>query len=188
VPPAGQANAKVAVWLSDYNYLAYSNITLPSTVPQNYPGQNLNPVDAEFYKENLTYGTGGVYNTHIDGTYFAYGSRKRPDLQMKPTGYVYNFPADTHITAFLENEGIDYDIISDELVDLEGADVLNSYQLVISSTHHEYVTAEMVDGVADYTAQGGRFIYIGGNGWFWAVDGHPVLPGDRAPPGAGIWE
>jgi N,N-dimethylformamidase len=177
VPPAGQANAKVAVWLSDYNYLAYSNITLPSTVPQNYPGQNLNPVDAEFYKENLTYGTGGVYNNHIDGTYFAYGSRKRPDIQMKPTGYVYNFPADTHITAFLENEGIDYDIISDELVDLEGADVLNSYQLVISSTHHEYVTAEMVDGVADYTAQGGRFIYIGGNGWFWAVDGHPVLPG-----------
>jgi N,N-dimethylformamidase len=177
VPPAGQATADVAVWLSDYNYLAYSNITLPSTVPQNFPGQNLNPVDAEFYKENLTYGTGGVYNTHIDGTYFAYGSRMRPDLQMKPTGYIYNFPADTHITAFLEHEGITYDIISDELVDREGGEVLNRYRTVISSTHHEYVTAQMVDDIAAYTAQGGRFIYIGGNGWFWAVDGHPVLPG-----------
>ena len=177
VPPVGQANADVAVWLSDYNYLAYSNITLPSTVPQNYPGQNLNPVDAKFYQENLTYGTGGVYNNHIDGTYFAYGSRLRPDLQMKPTGYVYNFPADTHITAFLENEGIAYDIISDEQVDLEGTEVLNRYRTVISSTHHEYVTSEMIDGVAEYTEQGGRFIYIGGNGWFWAVDGHPVLPG-----------
>ena len=177
VPPAGQSSADVAVWLSDYNYLAYSNITLPSTVPQNYPGHNLNTVDAEFYKDNLTYGTGGVYNTHIDGTYFSYGSRKRPDLHMKPGAFFYNFPADTHITAFLENEGIPYDIISDELVDAEGVDVLNRYRMVISSTHHEYVTAQMVDDVATYTAQGGRFIYIGGNGWFWSVDGHPVLPG-----------
>ncbi|MGI9309170.1 MAG: N,N-dimethylformamidase beta subunit family domain-containing protein [Gammaproteobacteria bacterium] len=176
-PPKGKANADVAVWLSDYNYLAYSNITLPSTVPGNYPGQNLNPVDAEFYKQQLNYGTGGVYNMHIDGTYFIYGSRLRPDLQMKPTGYVYNFPADTHIAAFLEHEGIAYDIISDELVDTEGGDVLNRYRLVISSTHHEYVTAQMVDDVAAYTAQGGRFFYIGGNGWFWSVDGHPVLPG-----------
>ena len=177
VPPKGKANADVAVWLSDYNYLAYSNITLPSTVPGNYPGQNLNPVDAEFYKQQLTYGTGGVYNMHVDGTYFIYGSRLRPDLQMKPTGYVYNFPADTHITAFLEHEGIAYDIISDELVDAEGGDVLNRYRLVISSTHHEYVTAQMFDDIADYTEQGGRFFYIGGNGWFWSVDGHPVLPG-----------
>jgi len=177
VPPKGQANANVAVWLSDFNYLAYSNITLPSTVPGNYPGQNLNPVDAEFYKQHLNYGTGGVYNMHVDGTYFIYGSRMRPDLQMKPTGYVYNFPADTHITAFLEHEGIPYDIISDELVDAEGGEVLNRYSLVISSTHHEYVTAQMVDHVADYTEQGGRFFYIGGNGWFWSVDGHPVLPG-----------
>ena len=176
-PPAGQANADVALWLSDYNYMAYSNITLPSTVPQNYPGQNLNPVDAEFYKENLTYGTGGVYNNHIDGTYFSYGSRLRPDLQMKPTGYVYNFPADTHITAFLEHEGIPYDIISDELVDAEGVEVLKRYRAVISSTHHEYVTSQMFDDVTEYTAQGGRFMYIGGNGWFWSVDGHPTLPG-----------
>jgi len=175
--PAGAVSSEVAVWLSDYNYLAYSNITLPSTVPNNYPGQNLNPVDSKFYKENLTFGTGGVYNMHYDGTYFAYGSRLRPDLQMRPTGYVYNFPADTHIIAFLENEGISYDIISDELVDREGAEVLTKYRTVISSTHHEYVTLDMFDHVAAYTAQGGRFFYVGGNGWFWSVDGHPVLPG-----------
>ena len=177
VPPAGQNNADVAVWLSDYNYLAYSNITLPSTVPGNFPGHNLNMVDAEFYRENLTYGTGGVYNNHIDGTYFSYGSRMRPDLHMKPTGYIYNFPADTHIISFLENEGIAYDIISDELVDAEGGDVLNRYRTVISSTHHEYVTSQMVDDVSAYSAQGGRFVYIGGNGWFWSVGSHPVLPG-----------
>jgi N,N-dimethylformamidase len=175
--PAGKPQAKLAVWLSDYNYLAYSNITLPSTVPQNYPGQNLNETDAEFMKAHLEYGTGGVYNTHVDGLYFIYGSRLRPDIHMKPGGFVYNFPADTHIIAFLEHAGIDYDIITDELVDAEGLELLMQYPVVISSTHHEYVTPGIFDAVADYTEQGGRFIYIGGNGWFWSVAAHPSLPG-----------
>ena len=175
--PKGKPQAKLAVWLSDYNYLAYANITLPATVPQNYPGQNLNEDDAEFLKAHLEYGTGGVYNTHVDGLYFIYGSRLRPDIHMKPGGFVYNFPADTHITAFLEQAGIDYDIITDELVDAEGLQLLQQYPVVISSTHHEYVTSGIFDNVADYTEQGGRFIYIGGNGWFWSVGAHPSLPG-----------
>jgi len=175
--PAGKPQAKLAVWLSDYNYLAYANITLPSTVPQNYPGQNLNDDDAEFLKAHLEYGTGGVYNTHVDGLYFSYGSRLRPDIHMKPGGFVYNFPADTHITAFLEHAGIDYDIITDELVDTEGLELLKQYPVVISSTHPEYVTPGIFDAVADYTEQGGRFIYIGANGWFWSVGAHPSLPG-----------
>lgn len=175
--PANKPQAKLAVWLSDYNYLAYSNITLPSTVPQNYPGQNLNEVDASFLKAHLEYGTGGVYNTHVDGLYFIYGSRLRPDIHMKPGAFMYNFPADTHIIAFLEQAGIDYDIITDELVDAEGIKLLRQYPVIISSTHHEYVTPGHFDAITDYTEQGGRFIYIGGNGWFWSVGPHPTLPG-----------
>jgi N,N-dimethylformamidase len=175
--PVGKPQAKLAVWLSDYNYLAYANITLPSTVPQNYPGQNLNESDAEFMKVNLTYGTAGVYNTHVDGTYFIYGTRLRPDIHMKPGAFFYNFPADTHIGTFLDHEGIDFDIITDEQVDAEGLALLQQYPVIISSTHHEYVTQGQFDAVGEYTAAGGRFVYIGGNGWFWSVAGHPTLPG-----------
>ncbi|MBL3600323.1 MAG: LamG domain-containing protein [gamma proteobacterium endosymbiont of Lamellibrachia anaximandri] len=175
--PVKKPQAKLAVWLSDYNYLAYANITLLATVPQNYPGHSENAVDTEFLKAHLEYGAGGVYNTHVDGSYFNYGTRLRPDIHMKPGGFIYNFPADTHITAFLEQTGIDYDIITDELIDAEGVELLKQYPVVISSTHPEYVTSGMFDSVADYTEQGGRVIYIGGNGWLFSAAGHPSLPG-----------
>lgn len=176
--PKNKPRADLAVLLSDYNYLAYANLTIGVTAAKNYPGQNLSEVDGEFLKANLEYGTGGVYNYHVDGRNFSYGSRLRPDLGMKPGGLVaYNFVQDTHITAFLEHEGINYDIITDELLDKEGLGLLQQYRLVISSTHHEYVTPQMFDDIAEYTANGGRFIYIGANGWFWSVGGHPELPG-----------
>jgi N,N-dimethylformamidase len=175
--PKGKPRAELALWLSDYNYLAYANTTIGVTAAKNYPGQNLSDTDTEFYKAHLVYGTGGVYNCHVDGRNFSYGSRKRPDLAMKPGSLTYNFVEDTHITAFLEHEGIAYDIITDELVDAEGLELLRQYRLVISSTHQEYLTGQSLDNIAAYTAQGGRFIYIGANGWFWSVGGHPELPG-----------
>ncbi|MBA1446736.1 MAG: LamG domain-containing protein [Chromatiales bacterium] len=175
--PAEKPQAKLAVWLSDYNYLAYSNISYLSTVPQNYSGMNINEADTRFLKTHLEYATTGVYTLHLDGTFFDYGTRLRPDIHMKPGGLLYNFPADTHLTSFLEHKGIDYDIITDELVDAEGLELLKQYQVIVSSSHPEYVTSEIFDNVADYTEQGGRFMYVGANGWFWSADGHPSLPG-----------
>jgi len=176
--PKGKPRAKLALWIADYDYYAYSNITLVATARGNYPGHNFNLSDVDFLFDNLEYGTGGVYNMHLDGRYFAYGSRLRPDLHMKPNGLLtYNFVQDTHIIAFLEKAGIDYDIISDELVDEEGLSLLEQYRAIVSSTHPEYPTAAMFDAIRDYTDQGGRFFYGGGNGWFWAAGKNPSLPG-----------
>lgn len=178
VAPKGKPQAKLAVWLSDYNYLAYSNMTIGVTAAKNYPGQNLSNRDARFFLANLEYATGGVYNQHVDGSYFIYGSRKRPEFGTKLSGQIaYNFVADTHITALLEHDGIKYDIITDELLDREGAEVLKQYQTIISSTHHEYVTGESIEQIAEYTANGGRFLYAGANGFFWAVAQNPAFPG-----------
>lgn len=174
--PKGKPQAKLAVWMSDYNYLAYSNITLGVTAKNNYPGHNFNNSDLDFLRDNPEFGTGGVYNQHADGLYYIYGSRKRPDIHMKPGGFAYNFVQDTHITAMLEHFGTDYDIITDELIDKE-PELLKQYACVVSASHPEYVTAEMFDAVEEYQAQGGRFMYIGGNGWFWSVGTHPTLSG-----------
>jgi len=174
--PKGKPTAKLALWLSDYNYLAYSNLSLGATAAKNYPGHNMNDDDIEFFKANPQYATGGVYNQHVDGTYYAWGSRLRPDVQMKPGAMVYNFVQDTHITAFLEHEGIAYDILTDELLDEEGLALLEQYQVVLSSTHHEYVTTGHYDMVDEYTHTGGRFMYTGGNGWFWSVGRLPAYP------------
>ena len=176
--PKNQPRAHLALWLADYDYYAYSNITVVATAQQNYPGHNFNSSDVDFLLENPEYGTGGVYNMHVDGRYFAYGSRLRPDLHMKPNGLVtYNFVQDTHIIAFLENAGIPYDIITDELVDEEGLALLEQYRAIVSSSHPEYPTAAMFDAIRDYTDNGGRFFYGGGNGWFWATGRHPSQPG-----------
>lgn len=172
----GKPQAKLAVWMSDYNYLAYSNITLGVTAEKNYPGHNFNQSDLAFLKKNPELGVGGVYNQHADGMYFIYGSRKRPDIHMKPNGFLYNFTQDTHITSMLEHFETEYDIITDELVDKE-PEVLKQYDVIVSSSHPEYVTVEMFDAVESYQAQGGRFMYIGGNGWFWSVGTHSTLPG-----------
>jgi N,N-dimethylformamidase len=175
--PLGAPGAKLALWLSEYNYMAYSNISIGATAAKNYPGHNFNYDDIEFYRANPAYSTGGVYNQHVDGTYYAWGSRLRPDVQMKPGAMVYNFVQDTHITAFLEHEGIAYDIITDELVEKEGLALLQQYRAVLSSTHHEYVTTGHFDAIDEYTRLGGRFIYTGGNGWFWSVGELPAYPG-----------
>ena len=175
--PKGQPAADLALWISDYNYLAYSNISIGATAAKNYPGHNFNHDDIDFYRAHPAYATGGVYNQHVDGTYYAWGSRLRPDVQMKPGAMVYNFVQDTHITAFLEHEGIAYDIITDELVDDEGLELLQQYRVVLSSTHHEYVTMGHFDAVDEYTRLGGRFLYTGGNGWFWSVGQLPAYPG-----------
>lgn len=175
--PKGTPKAKLAYWASDFNYLAYMNISLGVTAKKNYPSHNWNEADIEFMRENIEYGTGGVYNTHVDGRNFAYGSRKRPDVHMKPGALTYNFAQDTHVIAFLEHFDIDYDVITDELVDQEGVELLNQYSAIMSSTHPEYVTLKIFGAIREYTGQGGRFMYIGGNGYFWSVGTHTELPG-----------
>ena len=175
--PKGKPRAKLALWVSDYNYLAYAGISLGVTAKKNYPSHNWNEADLDFMASNPEYGSGGVYNTHVDGRNFAYGTRLRPDLGMKPGALTYNFTQDTHITAFFDHFGYDYDVITDELVDEEGADLLNQYDVIVSSTHPEYVTVGIVNSIGAFTANGGRFMYVGANGYFWSVGQHAELPG-----------
>ena len=176
--PKDQPRAKLALWISTYNYLAYQNVSLGATASQNYPSHNFNHADYDFMKANLRYGTGGVYNQHVDGTYFIWGSPHRPDLHFKPDGLlIYSFSQDTHAFSFLEHEEIAYDIITDELVDREGAALLNQYDAIISSSHPEYITGPIWHALTEYTRQGGRFAYLGGNGWFWIGSENPAFPG-----------
>jgi len=175
--PKGKPSSRLAFWASDYNYLAYVGISLGVTAKKNYPSHNWNEADLVFLRDNPEYAVGGMYDTHVDGRNFGYGTRLRPDINMKPGGLTYNFPADTHITAFLEHFGHDYDVITDELVDKEGVELLDQYDVIISSTHPEYVTIGIVNSLMKYTANGGRFMYIGGNGYFWSVGQHSELPG-----------
>jgi N,N-dimethylformamidase len=173
--PKNKPTAKIALWMSDFNYLAYSNISIGVYAENNYPGHSWNKSDAAFLENNKPFATGGVYNKHVDGSYYSYATRLKPDLGMKPNGILaYNFVADTHISSFLEAMKYEYNIITDEIIHEEGIELLSKYPVVISSTHPEYPSAKIYDAMQEYTNDGGRFMYIGANGFFWNTDLHPT--------------
>lgn len=48
---------------------------------------------------------------------------------------------------------------------------------VITGSHPEYHSLQMLDALQAYTQQGGRLMYLGGNGFYWRIGHHQQLPG-----------
>lgn len=82
-----------------------------------------------------------------------------------------HFPADTHLTTWLELPGVVYDVVKDwELHKGEGSQVLEPYRVVLTGTQPEYYTEESWNAMKDYRNNtGGRFCYLGGNGFYWKI-------------------
>lgn len=142
-----------------------------------------------------------LYDKHADGSGVCYSSRLRPVLNMRPRYHswlgshgsaLYQYNADTHILAWLEHEGVGFDVATDEDLHRDGLTLLDGYRAVITGTHPEYHSTAMYDAMQAYLGRGGRLIYMGGNGWYWRIAFHPELPGvievRRAESGTRTWE
>ena len=55
--------------------------------------------------------------------------------------------ADTHLVDWLEVKGFDVDFFTDEDLHFEGAPVLAPYKVVVTATHPEYYSLEMLNGL-----------------------------------------
>ena len=132
-----------------------------------------------------------TYDLHSDGSGVCYASRHRPIVDMAPGKSVWNFGADTLILDWLEQSGHAYDVLTDEALDREGSALLEPYRCVISGSHPEYTSQSMSDALLTYLEQGGRFMYLGGNGFYWKIAYHPEDPGlietRRAEDGGRNW-
>jgi N,N-dimethylformamidase len=95
---------------------------------------------------------------------------------MKPCDDAWAFTADTNISAWLHHMGVPFDVVTDEDLHREGADLLSHYEVVLTGTHPEYASTRMLDGLEQYLARGGRLMYMGGNGFYWRVAFHPDNP------------
>lgn len=117
-----------------------------------------------------------LYSRHSDGSGVCYSSRLRPLTNMRPkitTNNPWQFMADTHLVDWLQEKQFEVDYFTDE--DLhEGASVFAPYKVVVTATHPEYYSREMLTGVRAYLENGGRLMYMGGNGFYW------VTPMDRS--------
>ena len=47
--------------------------------------------------------------------------------------------------------------------------MLSEYSVVITGSHPEYWSERALDALEDYVAEGGRLMYMGGNGFYWVV-------------------
>ncbi len=142
-----------------------------------------------------------TYNRHADDSGIAFSSRLRPMLTMRP-GYLTfddpagsglrHYPADTHLLAWLEAKGFEYDVITDEDLDNEGPSLLAPYRTVLTGSHPEYHTLGTLDALQAYTGSGGRLVYLGGNGFYWRIARRKDLPHmieiRRAEGGIRAWE
>ncbi|WP_238367196.1 N,N-dimethylformamidase beta subunit family domain-containing protein [Mesobacterium pallidum] len=141
-----------------------------------------------------------VYNFHPDGSGHHFSSRLRPMMTMRPGFLTFcdpkgsgirHFPADTHLTHWLERTGQGFDVVTDEDLDREGVDLIAGYDVVLTGSHPEYHTTGTMDALAAYQQQGGNFCYLGGNGFYWRVERNDALPGmlelRRAELGMRAW-
>ncbi|MBR0733304.1 LamG domain-containing protein [Bradyrhizobium japonicum] len=162
------------------SYLAYANehLSFDAEIMQPLAGQSpiVSQHDIELY-ETAEFGL-SLYDHHGDGAGVCYSTYRRPILNMRPKarmssmGVTWQFPADLSIIAWLEQMGHAYDVVTEEDLHREGEALLKPYRVVLSGTHPEYVSEAILNATEDYIAGGGRFIYLGGNGYYWNVGYH----------------
>ena len=192
-PPRGTARSRIAVLMSTLTYTVYANFTdlgpgawregATNTWTSGAP--NADPtLFRDVYRyidENALYGT---YDLHVDGSGVVYGSFLRPILNMRPK-FRYRvwaapprFPADLYLVDWLDHEGIEVDYITDHDLQVEGAALIDPYAVVVSSSHHEYWSSQMLDALEGYLGAGGRFMLLGGNSLFGVAsfDPDPAKP------------
>jgi N,N-dimethylformamidase len=174
---AATPKAAICFLVPTASYLAYANerLSFDAQIVQPITGQTpiVSPVDIEMY-QSREFGL-STYDTHTDGAGVCYSSYLRPIINMRPKyrissmGIPWQLAADLSVIAWLDHHNYDWELITDEDLDRDGLDALRPYKCVLTGTHPEYYSERMLDATEDYLAQGGRLIYMGGNGYYWNV-------------------
>ncbi len=169
--------AKLAVLLPTFTYLAYGNehLSYEAPIAQAITAHTpvIVPEDLE-YKKLEEFGL-STYDHHSDGAGCCYSSWRRPIITLRPRyrlpamNFPWALPADLSLIWWLEHAGYEYDLITDHDLHAEGLDCLKPYACVVNGTHPEYYSEEMMDATEDYLRGGGRVMYLGGNGYYWVT-------------------
>ena len=182
-PPKGKPTADLCVLVSTFTYTIYGNHARPNFEPSwldRIRDWNAYPWNPAVYPH---YGC-STYNHHSDGSGICHASHKRPLFNLRP-GYITfgnaegacsglrHFQADSHLITWLEKKGIAYDIVTDQELHEDGIDAIKDYKAVTTGSHPEYHTPQTLDALQQYREQGGNFLYLGGNGFYWRIAVHP---------------
>ena len=175
-PEVRAQRASLAVLLPTLSYMAYANVQAVPDGPyaplMRFPNRNPQPEINEYLKRNRMR---SLYDDHDDGSGICMVTMLRPMYSVRPTSQEawidspHQLPADLHLIDWLEEKGIEYDVLTDHDLHFEGVDALLPYAAVLSGTHAEYWSAPMLDALETYQHEGGRFVYLSGNGLYWVT-------------------
>jgi N,N-dimethylformamidase len=162
--------------LSTNSYLAYANdhVGVDSPRMENFVRRVLQFDEFDLYRHHHRELGASLYESHPDGTGICFSSARRPIMTMRPhvltfNGRAWQFTADMQLVDWLDKNGYAVDIVGDLDVHRGGAALLQRYACVMTGTHPEYPTRQMLDAYGNYVDEGGRLIYMGGNGLYWVT-------------------
>ena len=190
LPPRGTASADALFLMPSASYMAYANehAAAEGGVYMQIFANHLSGLSAQDLlldsRPELGY---SLYDVHSDGSGVCYSSRLRPVLNFRPGvtnawigaagTFPWQFNADLPVIDWLDHEGFACDVATDEDLHDEGPGLLSRYRVVLTGSHPEYYSLEMHAALSTWLNQGGRMMYLGGNGFYWRVAYHPEMPG-----------
>ena len=182
-PKKGKPSAKIVLIVPTASYLAYANNRFQDIPLAQLMFGRAPVVQKEdmYLGEHNEYGL-STYDHHTDGTGVCYSSSLRPILNMRPkyrhnlSPSLWQFNDDLHLVDWLTEKGFNFDVITDQDLHLEGFDLLKHYKVAITGSHPEYCSGAMLDAIEAFQNNGGRFMYMGANGFYWVTEFHPENP------------
>ena len=177
-PGRGSKLSAIAYIAGTASYLAYANDMFSSdyadiealAATMTHLGES-----ALARNQHREYGA-SLYDLHSDGSGICYSSWLRPILTMRPKVShhsalrTWQFNADLQMVAWFEKLGFAVDVLTDHDVQADGVNLLSSYKLAVTGTHPEYYSAQMLDCLHNFVENdGGRLMYMGGNGFYWVT-------------------
>jgi len=178
------ARNRVAVVLPTYTYLAYANerVAIDMAMAENL--SNRPGVVSQYYldfNEVERFGL-SVYDGYRDGSVACYTSSRRPIRNLRPRerwahgDSTWCLSADLSLIWWLTSQNIGFDVLTDSEVHFDGKGALHPYDLVITGSHPEYTSTDMLDTYERYAIEGGNICYLGGNGFYWCSSVRPDEP------------
>ena len=190
-PAKGMPTADIALLMSSCTYMAYANHRMLFEGADFVAARARLRPEHEYIRQHRSLGP-SMYEKHDDGSGVMYSSRRRPILQLRPGADGWNFTPDTNINAFMAHLNLGHDVIADEDIHDDGYDALASYRVIVTGSHPEYWSTNMIDALDRWQRNGGRLLYLGGNGFYWRVAFSDAWPGAielrRAEDGVRNWQ
>lgn len=189
-PSLQQEKSRIAFLASTATYLAYANDINAILMAPLLGGEDAVMPEEEMLVAHPEFGR-SLYHQNVDGFGIHFSSYLRPTATIRPDTRAWSLCADFDITHWLERTGFEFDVITDEQLHNDGVKLLEAYSVVITGTHPEYYSQRMRDGIEGFVLNGGRLMYMGGNGFYWKVAHSDAWPAAielrRAEDGSRAW-